>query len=171
MIAPVTTYRYTLTTADALAWEALPGELRGWRKAAFLLWLASAGAVLAWLPPSWIGDQGDWRFWAVGALLLGVNWLIATGAMTLATHHRARRRIPRPVEVEVEDRGDHLTVRRGTDLAVFTNALVAAALLTDRHLFIHAPPEVLILPLSAFPDREAAAALAHRIDAAGRDPA
>lgn len=168
---PIETLYYTLTRADALAWEAQPREMRGWRKALFLVWLGLAGVWLALLPPALVGDRGDWRFWALGAALAGLHWLIAAGVMTLATHLRAGRRVPHPLPVQLDIWGDHLTVRIGNRLAVFADELTAAATLTATHLFIIAPPEVLIVPLTVFDSRAAAAALVARIEAAGRDPA
>lgn len=169
MHEPVARYRYQLTRADALACEGLSRELRGWRKLLFLLWLGCAGLELALLPPDWIGDDYGWRFWLALLALIGMNWLIARGVMLVARHLRALRRIPAPVDVELDDWGDHLTMRAGNRNTVLAYEMIAATTLTDTHLFIHAPPEVVIVPLSAFADPTDAAALAAVIEAAGRD--
>ena len=59
---PLSSLHYVLTAKDALAHARLPREMRGWRKLAFFLWLALAGATLALLPETWTGGEGDWRF-------------------------------------------------------------------------------------------------------------
>ncbi len=169
MQEPVARYRYQLTRVDAIAWESLSREPRGWRRLLLLLWLGCAGLELAILPPDWIGDDYGWRFWLALLALIGVNWLISRGIMLAACHIRALRRIPAPVEVELDDWGDHLTMQAGDRNVVLAYEAVAATTLTGTHLFIHAPPEVVIVPLSAFDDPADSAALAAVIDEAGRD--
>ena len=50
MTQPLPTLSYSLTPADALAYELLPRELTGWRKWLLLVWLAAAGGLLACRP-------------------------------------------------------------------------------------------------------------------------
>ena len=169
MHEPVATYRYTLTRKDALAWEGLSRELRGWRRLLFLVWLGLAGFELALVPPDWIGDDYGWRFWLALLALVGLNWLIARLVVMLGRHLRAMRRIPASVEVELEEWGDHLTVRIGERNIVLAYEAVATTTLTATHLFIHAPPEVVIVPISAFADPSEADALAAVIEDAGHE--
>jgi hypothetical protein len=161
---PLQTLAFTLTRADALAYESAR-PLIGWRKALFLVWLGLAGAWVALLPEAWI--EG-WRFWVLGALAIGVHYLLATIALNLLARGRAARRVPRKLPTNIDIWGDHLTQQRGSDNLVVALETIAATTLTPTHLFIHVPPEVLIIPRSAFPDSTDAEALAARIDAAGR---
>lgn len=150
---------FTLGRADALAWEVLPSEMTGWRKALFLVFLAAGGLWLVLLPEDWEIDAHDWRILVATTAGICLQWAIATLAMTLAAHRRAARRLPGPVAVRVEDHGDRLIVHERAEGRPERRAAVAVAairniVLGERHLFVEAPPEVLILPLAAFDDRE-----------------
>jgi len=166
---PFRVHEAVLTTADALAWEQLPGELRGWRKFAFFAWLASAGAILALVTDGWPDADRDWRFWLLGLALLALNYAVWVLATNLAQRWRARRRIAAPTPLRVEEWGDHLAASEGDRHTFMAYETVAATVLTPRHLFVVSPPAVMILPLRAFQDPSEMAALAERITAAGRD--
>jgi len=161
----IRTLRYTLTRADAIAYES-SRPLLSWRKWAFLLWLSSAGMVLAALPEDWIVG---WRFWVLGALLVGVNYLVAMMVMTLDSYRRAARRVPQPVAVEMEEWDNHLVVRSDGSIRRLAYENIAAAVLTTGHLFIHAPPDVVIVPNGAFAQPGDPNDLAEKIMAFGRE--
>lgn len=170
MTEPLRVHEYTLTRADALAYESLPRELRGWRFLVLLIWLATAGGVLGLLPEEWIGPEGGWLFWLVGVLLLGIAAAVAIGVMTLARHFRARRRVPAPIAMRVEEWGDYLAITEaGNRVRRLPYAKVGQTILTPGHLFLVAPPDLLILPAHSFADPAEMSALARRIDAAGHD--
>jgi hypothetical protein len=168
---PLLTLSYTLTPADALAYETLPREMIGWRKWALLLWLAGMGGVVAFLPHEWVGPEGGWRFWVIGLALVGVAYAVATLAMTLARHARARRRVPAPVTMVVERWGDHLAIDTAGSRGFIAWETVAAVNATATHVFINAPPQVVIIPLSAFEDAQEMAAFARDIDRLSQDSA
>jgi hypothetical protein len=168
---PILTLTYTFTTADALAYEAMPREMVGWRKWAFLLWLAGIGGVVAFLPVEWVGPEGGLVFWVAALVLVGLGWLLATGAITLRTHSQARRRIPAPVAVTVEQWGDHLAIDTGGRRTVIAWETIAAVNVAKDHVFIDAPPAVLIVPLRAFEDGAAMSAFADNIDQLSHDSA
>jgi len=163
---PLAVHRFTLTRADALAYESSRPRT-GWRHWAFLIWLGLGGIWVGLLPEAW---KEGWRFWVIGAVAIGAHYLVATAVLTILTHTRAARRVRVPVEVELEEWGDHLTMQRGDQHIVVALETIAATALTPTHLFIHVPPEVLIVPRSAFPDSEDAATLAARIEDADREP-
>lgn len=171
MTNPLLTLTYTLTPADALAYEALPRELRGWRKWALLLWLASMGAVLTLLPRDWVGPEGGWRFWVIGLALVGLAYGIATVVMTLASHAQARRRMPASVAVTLEQWGDRLAIDADGRRSVIAWETIAGVTLGKAHVFIDAPPAVLIVPARAFADMAAMSAFAADVDRLSHDAA
>lgn len=161
---PLAQLSYTLTTSDALAYEALPREIVGWRRWSFLVWLAGAGLVLALLPDEWIGPEGGLRFWLVLLVLLAIFWAVAALVMTLNTHRRARRRIPAPTAMMLRQWPDRLEITAsGRTFPVPYDAIVDVTA-TNSHVFITAPPEVVIVPLGAFLDPLAMARFGEEID-------
>jgi len=164
MIEPLLTLTYSLTSADALAYEAQPRELVGWRKWLLLLWLAAAGGSVAFLPAEWIGPEWGWRFWLIALALVGVAYAIATIVMTLATRRRARRRVPLPTVATLEQWGDHLAMRLGERQLFVAYETIAAVTIGKAHVFITAPPDALIVPLTAFADRDEMVAFGEDID-------
>ena len=75
--------------------------------------------------------------------------------MTLATRRRARRRIAAPVEVTLAQWGDHIEA-------------IAAVTVGREHLFIDAPPEVLIVPRRAFAEVNGFVAFGEDLDRLSR---
>ena len=161
---PILTLTYTLTTADALAYEALPREMVGWRKWLLLVWLAVAGGLVAFLPTEWVGPEWGWRFWLAALVLIGIAYALAAAAMTLATRRRARKRIPAPTVATLEQWGDHLAVTVGGRQLFVAYETIADVAIGKSHVFITAPPEALIVPLSAFADRDEMTAFGEDID-------
>ena len=169
MTEPLLTLTYTLTTADALAYEALPRELIGWRKWLLLVWLAVAGGLVAFLPVEWIGPEWGWRFWLAALVLVGLAYGFATLVMTLATHRRARRRVPAPMVVTLQQWGDHLAVTTAERQLFVAYETIADVAIGKAHVFITAPPEALIVPLSAFTDRDEMVAFGEDVDRLSRE--
>lgn len=169
MSEPLLTLTYTLTTADALAYEALPRELVGWRKWLLLVWLAAAGGLVAFLPPEWVGPEWSWRFWLFALALVGLAYGLATAVMTLAMHRRARRRVPLPVAVTLEQWGDHLAARIGERQLFIAYETIADVAIGKAHVFITAPPEALIVSLAAFTDRAGMVSFGEAVDRLSRE--
>ena len=167
---PLRTYEYTLTPADALAYESLPRSLRGWRFYVLALWLASSGLVLALMPESWIGPEGGWLFWLVGVALLGIAGVIAVAAMTLMKHLRAYRRVPAPLAMRVEEWAEHFSIEAGGRSRSLAFGDIVGTGATATHLFIVTRGDLLILPAHLFTDRGEMRLLARRLAAHGRDP-
>ena len=164
MTEPILTLTYTLTTADALAYETLPREMVGWRKWLLLVGLAVAGGLVAFLPTEWVGPEWGWRFWLAALLLVGIAYALATAVMTFAARRRARRRVPSPSVVTLEQWGDHLAVTIGGRQQFIAYETIADVAIGKSHVFITAPPEALIVPLSAFADRDEMTAFGEDID-------
>lgn len=169
MTEPILTLTYTLTTADALTYEALPREMVGWRKWLLLVWLAVAGGSVAFLPAEWVGPEWGWRFWLIALALVGLAYAIATFVMTLATHRRARRRTPAPMVATLEQWGDHLALTIGERQLFIAYETIADVAIGKAHVFITAPPEALIVPLAAFSDRAGMVAFGEDIDLKSRE--
>ncbi|OHC56083.1 MAG: hypothetical protein A3D16_04935 [Rhodobacterales bacterium RIFCSPHIGHO2_02_FULL_62_130] len=156
--APMRSAGYVLDWRDALAWEALPREMRGWRKAVMLLWLAGAGAVLALLPERVAGAEGSLQYYAVLVALLAVQYGIATVVLTGARYLRAWRRFPHPVQVRLDFWGDHLEESRSDLVApqVIVPEYCGVFITTPSHMFVpYLRDQVLIVPVSAFDNAEA----------------
>ena len=153
MTSPLRVYEYTLTPADALAYETLPRTLGGWRFALLAIWLAASGGVLAVLPEAWIGPEGGWLFWLVGIVLLGIAAAVAIGVMTLATNLRARRLVPAPRLMRVEEWGDHFSIATEGRSSAIAYEAINVAIVGAAHLFVVTKPDVLIIPEHAFADR------------------
>lgn len=169
MTEPRRVLTYTLTTADALVYETQPRELIGWRKWALLLWLAAAGGAVAFLPTEWVGPEWGWRFWLAAFVLVGLAYAIATAVMTLARHRRARRRVPAPMVVTLQQWGDHLAVTTAERQLFIAYETIADVAIGTAHVFITAPPEALIVPLSAFADRDEMVAFGEHVDRLSRE--
>lgn len=151
---------FALTPADALAWEAQPQALRGARLFAYDLWLAAGAGWLLLLPAHWITGQ------LAGLLLLllvAVQIALASLAMSLAARRRARRRVPAPIEARLAERGPALLWQLSSAPAQEIDvAAIRQVRLTARHLFLDAPPAVVIVPVTAFPTAQAAQDFARR---------
>src|SRR3990167_9224596 len=142
--APMRSAGYVLDWRDALAWEALPREMRGWRKAVMLLWLA--------------GAEGSLQYYAVLVALLAVQYGIATVVLTGARYLRAWRLFPHPVQVRLDFWGDHLEESRSDLVApqVIVPEYCGVFITTPSHMFVpYLRDQVLIVPVSAFDNAEA----------------
>ena len=145
--------QYRLDWRDALAWETVPREMRGRRKAVMLLWLAGAGVVLALLPEGVVGGEGSVRYYAMLVGLLAVQYGIAMLFLTAHRHLRARRWFPVPVQVDLQFWGDHLEETRSDRPSpqVIVPEYCGNFITTPTHMFVpYLRDQVLIVPLAAF---------------------
>lgn len=168
---PLDTLSYTLTPEDALAYERLTRERRGWGQVLFYIWIACAGAALVALPQDWTGDEGSLRFYVVGAALIALFWLSANLMRDQFRRIRAYRRVPAPIAVRLEVWGDHIAIESGGRQTVLAYETIAAVHHDEAHVFISGPSAVVIVPRSAFADSAALAAFAEGIDARSRESA
>lgn len=161
-------YAYRLGFADALAWETAPRELAGWRLVAFVVWVGLAGAVLAALPESRIGEPWSLRFVILGAVAIAAFWAAAILWWNVLARRRARRRFPAPVDATLEEWSDCLRERLPGGETVVRPADIAAVVSLPGHVVVATPERAVIVPLSAFADPDDMAAFAERWDAASR---
>lgn len=152
-------YRYRLTTVDALAYERLPGEWTGWQKAALILPLMAIGAF-AGLIEDW---SGVW-WWASVIGLLAIWAVVGFAVFNWRIRRRAKARAAREGRIEVEDRGDRLTICSQAGTTHLADETIGRVIVTDGHVFILWRGGSLILPQRAFEDGEAMRAFGAAID-------
>ena len=163
---PLAVYRFRLTTADALAYERLPGEWTGWQKAALIVPLMAIGAVAGFLE-DW---SGIWWWVAVGGLLL--LWgVIGLFAFNWRIHRRAKARAAREGLTEVKEWGDHLAIRSQAGTMDLTYAAIGKVIVGDGHTFILYRGGALILPQRAFDSPQAMRIFGEAIDKRSMDAA
>ena len=163
---PLLTTTYTLTRADALAYErwARRPTLRG--TIGFVLWLALAGVVLWFLPDSWTGTYRDIGFWALGAVFVTIQYVLAMIVSTIGEMRRARRQLRQPHDVTIEEHADRLDVSGIGIPRTLSFAEAGAPTVTRTHLFLGRGDDLVILPRSAFAEEGSFDALVARLSAA-----
>ena len=161
---PLESLSFTLTRADALAYETLPRDIRGWRLILLLVWMGLAGAVVSQLPEDWVGEEYRWRFWAWMAAFGSVQYGVAALVMTILAHLRAARRVPRPLPIEALDHVDHLEWRDADGSIHVAPKTIAQVVATPGHLFVEVDAKVLIYPARAFAGAGEMAAFAHALE-------
>lgn len=163
------TYSYTLSWQDALAYERLPKTMPGIQQATLYIWLALAGIILIALPPEIVGYAGTPRFWLTGAGLLVLQFVIFRLFRAVARLNRARYRFPRPVDMELVEEDDRLTVTTDGKRTTVPFEQISMLLPTKAHLFMAVGRNLVIVPARAFTLPDTPQALAARIDAVMRD--
>ena len=106
---PLRTTTFTLTRADALAYEQAVFRW-GWRGALLLIvWLLACGGAALLIPAEWAGP----RLSLSASLLVSIATVIGVVLVLLVISLRqalaARRRLPRPVEVTLNEWPDRLS--------------------------------------------------------------
>ncbi len=168
---PMSTLSYRLTRADALAWTVLRREVVGGALLALILWFALAGGILALLPVGLTGEEGSWRFWAVLAGLVAVQYALLVAGLTWRQHWRAARMLPQPQDVQLEIWGDHLSARQGARVLNVAPETIRQVVVTESHVFLDIVTDVLIVPLRAFADAAEMAAFGALWDDLSRNAA
>lgn len=162
--APIRTFTYTVTRADALAWAVLRHELTGWDKLRLLLLISVAGLAAGMVPRTL--DPVAW--WSI---VLGILAAAAVAAIVWTNVDVRRKAAALPVAtgpmtlMQWEDRltEHHSSGRRDVDIDRITQVVVA-----ERHLFIREGTAPLIIPVAAFRDMEDMRAFAADIDQRSR---
>ena len=163
---PLRITTFTLTRADALAYERHRRRLGPLAIILLILWLA-LGAVVLWLiPDNWSGTPQNPNYWTLGAVLVAIQYTLAMLLWAFIDIGRARRRVPQAHEVTVEEFSDRIGVT-GAGIPRYVNFAEAGhPLVGANHLFLGKPHNLIILPRSAFPEEGGFDALVGRITAA-----
>ena len=167
---PIRTLTYRLTPQDAYAWVSMPRPYSGTGKFLSILWLMLAGVAMGLLPESIVGADRSLRWWAIGGGLLLFQFAVLVLVFNLRLRRRARRLVPAPCDVELEEWGDHLCENRGGRTTAVPLETIASVTRAGRHVFIDAPDDVIIIPARAFEDTGDMVAFAEGWDEAARDP-
>lgn len=162
---PDAIYRYTLSAADALAWERLPRRITGLHKLGFAAVLLVGCGGFALLPHRWV--EG-WKYFAWLTMVALFAYIGTRLMFDMIALYRARLRFPAPVDVVVEDWEDRLHVKLGTKTSRIRLGDVESLARTADYVFAQTASELLILPFDAFPPGRLER-LAHRIRIAMRE--
>jgi hypothetical protein len=168
---PLRTTTFTLTRADALAYEQAASRMTPLGVLALLCWLGLWGVAALLIPPDWAGARLGWSFSLIVSILVAIAYVLALLLIAIRQWLAARRRLKRPVEVTIGEWPDRLDVMSiGMPRAIPLGA-IRRTILGRTHLFLVADEETLILPRRAFSEEGAIEALAKRVEAAPHDVA
>ena len=163
---PLRTTTYTLTGADALAYEQATGQLTPMGMLALVLWLALWGLAALLVPPDWAGPRLAWTFSVLVSLLVAIAYVLALLLISVRQWWRARRRLPGAVDVTLSEWPDRLDLVSTGMPRSLPFAQIRRSVLTRAHLFLDAGEDVLMLPRRAFPEEGSIEELTRRIEAA-----
>jgi hypothetical protein len=164
---PLSSASFTLTRADALAWEQarfVPSRLQ---IALFVVWLALCGSLVFLLPGEWFPSFAHWSLSAFVLIFAAMGAVIALLGLALVQWRAARRRLRRPVPLTITEWPGHLDIAGPDGPRTLPLAAIRQSVLTPTHLFLDTADEtgagLLILPRKAWDDPAALDALARRI--------
>jgi hypothetical protein len=161
---PLRTTTYTLTAADALAYEQAASRMTPLGVLALLCWLGLWGAAALLIPDDWAGPLLSWTFIVLVAVLVAVAYVLALLLIAVRQWWLARQLLRRPTEVtlsEWPERLDLVSVGMPRSIAF---ADVRRTVLSRTHLFLDTDDGVVMLPRRAFPEVGSVEALHRRID-------
>jgi hypothetical protein len=165
---PLHTATFTLTRADALAYERASARATPLGVLMLLLWLGLWAAAAFLVPPDWAGDRLGWSFPVLVSILIAIGYVLALLLEALRQSLAARRRLRRPAEMTVSEWPDRLDiVSNGTPRTLAIGAIRESILAAD-HLFLVSDVDLVILPRRAFAQEGTIDAIAARI--AGAPP-
>lgn len=169
---PLRAYSYQLTSADALAWRKLRDDWSAWEKLFGLALACGLAVLLAALPESWIGAPYELRFVAAFAAIFAPGYGLFRLLIELNDRRLARRDIPAPRKIRLEDWGGHLDECWVGGRRFVTLEKMGPVLDAKSHIFVQGPGTVIIIPAAAFANagdkRAFAANLEAKADAAGQ---
>ena len=165
---PIRTTTFTLTRADALAYEQAAARFSPLGMLALILWLGLCGSLAFILPRDWAGPLLAWGFSVLVSLLIAIGYVLVLIVVSFRQWLAARRRLARPTEITLAEWPDRLELTAAglpRDLPFLD---IRESILTRTHLFLVSDDGVLILPAAAFAEEGVIDDLAARI--AGRPP-
>ncbi len=163
---PLHTTTFTLTRADALAYEQAAGRLSPLGVLALLCWLGLCGALAMFIPPEWAGPRLSLTASILISIFVAMGYVIALLVLAIRQWLAARRRLKRPVEITVGEWPDRLDITSLGLPRTLAFADIRRVILTRTHLLLETDGEPLILPRRAFPEEGSIEALARRIEGA-----
>ncbi|MEO6014192.1 MAG: hypothetical protein ABIQ30_11500 [Devosia sp.] len=163
---PLRTTTFTLTRADALAYEQVAGHMSPLGVLALLLWLGVCGAVAWLIPADWAGPALGFSFSLLASILIAIGYVLVLIGIAARHYWRAGQRIPRPLEITLTEWPNRLSATGAGFPAEIKFTDIRESILARDNLFLVTDDGVLILPRRAFPEDGVIDALAARI--AGR---
>jgi hypothetical protein len=165
---PLRTTTFILTSADALAYEQATARFGTLGTLALICWLGLCGAAALLIPPDWAGPHLSWTFDFIVAVLIAIGGVIALLLMAFRQWQRARKRLRRPIELQLEEWPDRLELSGSGLPRTVTYVDIRRVLLTRTHLLLETDGEPVILPRRGFPEEGSIETLAARIEKAPR---
>lgn len=160
------TTTFTLSSADALAYEQAAFRLNPLGTVALALWLGICGAAAWLIPPDWSGAQFGWSFSILVSLLVAIGYVLALLVVSFRQWLGARRRLGRAAEVTLTEWAGRLDIVAAGLPSRLSFSEIRESILTRTHLFLVSDSGVVIVPHRAFAEEGVVEALAARI--AGR---
>lgn len=163
---PLRTTTYTLTRADALAYEQASSRMTPLGTAALILWLGLCASAAWLIPDDWAGARFGWSFPALVSVLVAIGYVLVLIVISFVQWLRAGRRIGRPQEVTLGEWSDRLEIITAGTPRTLRLVDIRESILARAHLLLISDDGVLIVPRHAFAEEGAVEELAARI--AGR---
>jgi hypothetical protein len=163
---PLRTTTFTLTRADALAYEQAASRLTPLGTMALVLWLGLCGSAAWLIPADWAGSRFGWSFSILVSVLIAIGYVLILLVMAFRQWWRAGRRLRRPLEITLTEHRDKLDIIGAGLPRELPLPDIRESILARTHLFLISDNDVLIIPRHAFHEEGAVEALADRI--AGR---
>jgi hypothetical protein len=163
---PLRTTTYTLTRADALAFEQASSRLTPLGTMALVLWLGLCGSAAWLIPADWAGSHLGWSFSILVSILIAIGYVLVLLGMSARQWWRAGQRVRRAQEVTLSEWPDRLQVIATGLMPELRFTEIRESILDRAHLFLISDSGVLIVPRNAFAEEGIVEALADRI--AGR---
>jgi len=160
---PLRTTTYTLTRADALAYEQASSRLNPLATMALVLWLALCGSAAWLIPPDWAGSHFSWSFSILASVLIAIGYVLVLLVMSFRQWWRAGQRLKRPQEITLSEYREKLDIIAGGLPRELPLLEIRESILARSHLFLVSDNGVLIIPRNAFQEDGVVEALADRI--------
>lgn len=163
MAEPLRTTTYSLTAVDALAYEQAVARFGALGALALIFWLGLWAAAALLVPPEWSGPHFSWSFDALVAVLVAIAYVLALLLIAFRQWRRARQRIRRPIELQLEEWPARLELSGAGLPRTVAFADIRSVLLTRTHLLLETDGDPVIVPRRAFPEEDSIEDLGRRI--------
>lgn len=149
---PLRTFAYRLTAEDALAWRQLRNDWSTGEKAFGFALAVLLGALLAVLPENMIGAPYDLRFVIALTIVFALGYGLFRLLIALNDRRLARRDVPTPRQVRLEDWIDRLDECWGGGRRSVSLQRMGPVIETSGHVFVQGPGATIVIPAAAFAD-------------------